>query len=146
MCVHVLVAQSCPTFCNSVYCGLPGSLVDGILQARTLERVAIPCSRGSSQPRDQTQVSCIAGGFFMSEAPGKPLPAVQETRVQSLDWEDPLEKGMATHSSILAWRTPWREPSEGTNFADILVWTTSLPNFEEINFCCLSHPVCGTLV
>ena len=39
----------------------------------------------------------------------KSLPAVQETRVQSLGWEDPLEKGMATHSSILAWKIPWTE-------------------------------------
>ena len=39
----------------------------------------------------------------------KNLPAVQETRVQSLSWEDPLEDGMATHSSILAWRIPWTE-------------------------------------
>ena len=37
----------------------------------------------------------------------KNLPAMQETWVQSLDWEDPLEKGTATHSSILAWRIPW---------------------------------------
>ena len=37
----------------------------------------------------------------------KNLPAVQETGVQSLDGEDPLEKGMATHSSILAWKSPW---------------------------------------
>ena len=37
----------------------------------------------------------------------KNLPAMQETQVQSLDQEDPLEKGTATHSSILAWRTPW---------------------------------------
>ena len=36
-------------------------------------------------------------------------PAMQETLVQSLGWEDPLEKGMATHSSILAWRIPWTE-------------------------------------
>jgi len=43
----------------------------------------------------------------------KNLPAVQETCVRSLSQEDPLEKGMATHSSILAWRTPWRkEPGE----------------------------------
>ena len=43
---------------------------------------------------------------------GKNQPAVQktqETRVQSLGWEDPLEEGMATHSSILAWRIPWTE-------------------------------------
>ena len=39
----------------------------------------------------------------------KHLPAMQETRVQSLGREDPLEKEMATHSSILAWRTPWTE-------------------------------------
>ena len=37
----------------------------------------------------------------------KHLPAMWETRVQSLGWEDPLEKGMATHSSILAWKIPW---------------------------------------
>ena len=37
----------------------------------------------------------------------KRLPTMQETWVQSLGWEDPLEKGMATHSSILAWRIPW---------------------------------------
>ena len=41
------------------------------------------------------------------------LPAVQETGVQSLGWEDPLEKGMATHSSILARRTPWTEELGG---------------------------------
>ena len=39
------------------------------------------------------------------------LPAMRETRVQSLGGEDPLEKGMATHSSILAWRIPWKEES-----------------------------------
>ena len=39
----------------------------------------------------------------------KNLPAMQETRVQSLGREDPLEKGMATHSSVVAWRIPWTE-------------------------------------
>ena len=43
----------------------------------------------------------------------KNMPAMQETWVQSLGWEDPLEKGMATHSSILAWRIPWTEESGG---------------------------------
>ena len=43
----------------------------------------------------------------------KNLPAVQETCIQSLGWEDPLEKGMATHSSILAWRIPWTEDPGG---------------------------------
>ena len=39
----------------------------------------------------------------------KCLPTMQETRVQSLGWEDPLDKEMATHSSILAWKIPWME-------------------------------------
>ena len=60
--VKVKVAQSCLTLCD------PMDLVHGILQARILEWVAFPFSRGSSQPRDQTQVSHIAGGFFTSWA------------------------------------------------------------------------------
>ena len=47
---------------------------------------------------------------------GNNLPAIQETRVQSLGQEDPLEKGMATHSSILAWRIPWTEEPGGLQF------------------------------
>ena len=43
----------------------------------------------------------------------KNLPAMQETQAQFLGWEDPLEKGMATHSSILAWRIPWTEEPGG---------------------------------
>ena len=41
------------------------------------------------------------------------LPAMPETWVRSLGWEDPLEEGMATHSNILAWRIPWTEESSG---------------------------------
>ena len=59
----MLVAQSCLTLCDPMDCSLPGSSVHGILQARVLEWVAMPFSRGSSWPRDQTQVSCIAGRF-----------------------------------------------------------------------------------
>ena len=57
---QVLVTHSCPTLCNPMGCNLPGSSV----QARILGWVAIPFSRGSSPPRDQTLVSCIAGRFF----------------------------------------------------------------------------------
>ena len=59
-----LVAQSCLTRCNTMDCSLPGSSVHGILQARILEWVAVPSSRASSQPREWTQISSIAGGFF----------------------------------------------------------------------------------
>ena len=43
----------------------------------------------------------------------KNLPAIQETQVQSFGWEEPLEKGIATHFSILAWRIPWTEEPDG---------------------------------
>ena len=58
------VSQSCLTLCNPMDCSPPGSSVHGIFQARILERVAISFSRGSSQPRDRTQVSHIAGRCF----------------------------------------------------------------------------------
>ena len=58
------VAQSCPTLCDPMDCSLRGCSVHGILQARTLQWVAISFSRGSSRPRDQTRVSCIAGRRF----------------------------------------------------------------------------------
>ena len=58
------VAQLCPTLCDPVDYSPPGSSVHGILQARILEWVAISFSRGSSQLRDRTQVSRIAGRRF----------------------------------------------------------------------------------
>ena len=57
----VKVTQSCLTLCDPM-----DAVVHGILQARIMDWVAIPISRGSSQPRDRTQVSLIAGGFFTS--------------------------------------------------------------------------------
>ena len=62
------VAQSCPTLCDPMDCSLPGSAVHGIFQASVLEWVAISFSRGSSWPRDRTQVSCTAGRGFTREA------------------------------------------------------------------------------
>ena len=60
----VLVTQSCPTLCDPMICSPPGSSLHWISQARRLEWVAISSSRGSSQPRDWTWVSCFAGRFF----------------------------------------------------------------------------------
>ena len=53
----------------------------------------------------------------------KCLPAVQETWVQPLGWEDPLEKEMGTHSSILAWEVPWTEEPGGLQFMGSQSWT-----------------------
>ena len=66
------VAQSCPTLCDPTDCSLPGSSVRGIFQAGVLEWVAISFSRGSSWPRDWTQVFHVAGRCFTFWAPGKP--------------------------------------------------------------------------
>ena len=59
-----VVVQFCLTLCDPMDCSPPGSSVHGILQARILEWVAMLSSRGSSPPRDQTQVSHIGGRFF----------------------------------------------------------------------------------
>ena len=58
------VTQSCPTLCNPMDCSLPDSSIHGIFQTRILKWVAVFFSRESSQPRDQTWVSCIAGRLF----------------------------------------------------------------------------------
>ena len=72
--VCVLVAQSCLTFCDPMDCSPPGSSVHGILQARTLEWVAIPPPGDLPDPGIQpTSLSpALAGGFFTTEPPGKP--------------------------------------------------------------------------
>ena len=115
-------------------------IVHAILQGRILEWVAFPFSRVSSQPKEWTQVSHIAGRFFNSWAtreaqeywsgytipfPGDPPnpgiePGSPELRADSLPtqvWflgrEDPLKKGMATHYNILAWWIPWTEEPGG---------------------------------
>ena len=57
---------------------------------------------------------------------GKNLSSIQETQVQSLGWEDPLEKGMAIHSSILDWRIPWTEEPGGLQSLLRVLLTTIL--------------------
>ena len=84
---EVKVAQSCPTLCDPV-----DYTVHGILQARILEWGAFPFSRGSSQPRDRTQVSRIANRFFTSWTTGKP----KNTGVGSLSL---LQQFCPTHGS-----------------------------------------------
>ena len=75
-CLYLVLCclQSCLTFCDPMDCNPPGSSVHGISQARILEWVTISFSRGSSQLRDQTHVSCLAGGFLTTEPLQKPMP------------------------------------------------------------------------
>ena len=65
--MKVKVTQSCLTFCDPIDCSLPGSSVHGIRQARILEWVAIPFSRGSSQPMDRTGISALQAGSLLAE-------------------------------------------------------------------------------
>ena len=75
VCVCVLVAQPCLPLRELMESSPPCSSLHGILQARILEWVAIPFFRGSSWPRDQTWVSCIAGRFWANSDFHKKLPA-----------------------------------------------------------------------
>ena len=75
-CVRAQSPQSCSTLCDAMDCSPPGSSIHGILQARTMEWVAMPSCRGASRCRGHTSgVSCvfrIAGGLFITELPEKP--------------------------------------------------------------------------
>ena len=70
--MHAKSLQLCLTLCNPMDCGPPGSSVHGILQARILEWVAIPFSRGSSRPRDQTCVSYVSLHWQAGSLPPAP--------------------------------------------------------------------------
>ena len=107
----VLVIQSCLTLLNPMDCSLPGSSIHGNLQARILEWVAIPFSRGSSWPRDWSWVSCIAGRFFTIWAtretwmywkciPKTSLPQVSKFHYRTVSFNrasEPLESSFKVH-------------------------------------------------
>ena len=71
VCVFVLVTQLCPTLWDPIDCSLPASSVLRILQARIQEWIVIPFSKGSSWPRNWTQISCTEGRFFTIWAASK---------------------------------------------------------------------------
>ena len=97
------VAQSCPTLCDPTDGNLSASAVHGIFQARILEWAATSFSRGSSQPRDQTRMSCTAGRFFTVEPSVKPRR--QETKgriifVNQLGNESRLNMGSGSEDGV----------------------------------------------
>ena len=81
-CMHAKSLQSCPTVCDPMDCSLPDSSVDGILQARILEQVAIPSSRGPSCPRGQTHASYCLLRWHVGSLP--PCLVAQACPVQVL--------------------------------------------------------------
>ena len=102
------VTQSCPALCNPMEYSLPGSSVHGILQARILEWVAMPSSRESSQPRDETcvsYVSCIGKQNLSIAPPGKPYTTISSVQsVQSCPTLcDPMNRsttGLPVHHQL----------------------------------------------
>ena len=102
-CCCRLVAQSCPTLCDPMDCSPPGSAVHGISQARIVEWVAIPFSRGYSQSRDQTHVSCLGGGFFSTGPSQKPPERVTDGLFQVVNIHQPVPS--PAHNTISC--TPW---------------------------------------
>ena len=92
------VTQSCPTLCDPMDYSLPGSLVHGIFQARVLEWVAISFSRGSSQPRNWTWGSSIAGFTIWATR--------EDGKGSACNAGDP--------ALILGWEIPWRREWQST--------------------------------
>ena len=95
--------QACLTLCGPKDCSLPGSSVRGILQTGVLEWASTPFPRGSSPPRDRTQVSCIAGAFFTSwttrEAPTSRVHATNTTHHSWFNLEH-MAKVMPAFSTV----------------------------------------------
>ena len=97
--VLVLVTQSCPTLCDPMDCSPPGSSVHEIFQATILEWVSISSSRGSSQPRDWTWVSCTAGRFCTDWATREAPTGLYGSKISC-----PLDN--TTHK-FLTWTVQW---------------------------------------
>ena len=119
----VLVTQSCLTLCDSMDCSPPDSSVHGILQARILAWVAVPFSRGSSQLRDWTWVSCIAGRFLTVWATRE---ATRAGLLLSKLCGHTITKGKSSKSFIIGYYT---RVGEGSLWIFILVF----PFFNEGN-------------
>ena len=153
-----LCCLSCPTLCGPMDCSPPASSVLGVFQARIQERIAISCSRGSSQPRDPTASPALAGRFFTTSTTlgigciykislgkrilfrtklawaslvaqlGKNLPAMQETWVQSLSWEDPWRRDRLLTpvfwpGEFYGLYSPWgHKESDTTECLSLSVW------------------------
>ena len=101
--VKVSVAQSCPSLRNPTDCSPPGSSVHGIFQVRTLEWLAIPFSRGSSQPRGRTRVSCTVGRFFTVRATREALSCDSSVAQSCPTLCDPMDgstPGLPVHHQL----------------------------------------------
>ena len=122
VCMHAHSLQSCPTLCSPMDCSPPGCSIHGIIRARILEWVGKPFSRGSSWPRDQTCISCIAGRFLLAEPPGKPKIQIllPSKGINTSEFETDIISGCGVKAKALNWNQkiliflllnerPWRK-------------------------------------
>ena len=111
--MKVLVTQSCLTLCDPMDYTPPGSSVHGILQARILEWIAIPFSRGSSWHRDQTRVSYTAGRFFTIRATSK---RKNETEILVTQSDSLQFHGLGLTKCLCPWDSPGKNTGVGCHF------------------------------
>ena len=150
--------QSYLPLCDPVDCSPPGSSAHGILQARTLEWVAVPSSRGSSRPSGRSHVSCIAGGFFTAEPPGKPeVLDDSESTLRTQTTQQSCHRGVsllfARASFCLSWQLLWAHsgyyhPQNFPGFAilnsDLILPEHAFQSFQETRWMtCLPCASCG---
>ena len=120
-CLCAKLLQSCPTLCNPMDSRLPGSPVHGTLQARIPEWVAVPSSRGFSQPKDQNPVSlvsCIVGRFFTTEPPGEAGFQVEgDMRCMRFGRQKDSRQSCHSHTTVshwLTWGSTWLTSSSSS--------------------------------
>ena len=112
--VHAKTFRSCPTLCDSMACSPPGSSVHGILQARTLQWVAMPSSRGSSWPRERTCISYVSctGRQVLYHYRHLKTPNESHWRIWKIhccvNRVSVCERGMATEMVIVLHQYDWK--------------------------------------
>ena len=111
-------------FCDTMDCSLPGSSVHGISQAKILDWVSISFSRGSSQPRDQTHVSCITGGFFITEPLGSLFSGNEVCKIPSSD--DQIVVWLHNNLFMFCCHTQSLKGSAGDGILEVRVPSVSL--------------------
>ena len=104
-CMLAKSLQSCSTLCHPINCRPPGSSVRGILQARILEWVLMPSSRGSSYPRDQTHISC--GSCVAAGATGEAPEAVSVSQFSCSVMSDSMTPWTAARQASLSITNSW---------------------------------------
>ena len=135
--------QSCLTLWDPMECSLPGSSVHGILQARILEWVAMPSSKRSSPPRDQTHISwgscisCIAGRFFTTEPSGKPTVKYSSAIKRDM-FESVLTRQMNPEPIIRS-----EVGQKEKNKYHILTYMDGEGNGTPLQYSCLEYPMDG---